>query len=99
YSLEWQESGSFAPLRQSYEDDGVKVEIIAGMSSAPPDSTDPDEPSRIDRTSGWYVLCNGRAVLTADRSIVTGWGSFNWPSWHNQYNGFIGVVLFSAADP
>jgi hypothetical protein len=95
-----QEGGSFAPMRNSYVEDNVTVEILAGMASAPPESTDPEEGGRADVTSGWYVLCNGRAVLAADKSSITGWGSRNtWPTWHNQYNGFLGIVLFSASDP
>jgi hypothetical protein len=97
--LVWQEGENLAPLRRSYEDDDVLVEIVAGMSKPPPNDNEPDQPNRADRTSGWYVVCNGRAVLVADRTIVTGWGRLNWPIWHNQYNGFVGVVLFSAADP
>jgi Histidine kinase-, DNA gyrase B-, and HSP90-like ATPase len=98
-SFIWQESEDIKPLRSSYDDDGVLVEIVAGMSKAPPNDTEPEQTSRADRTSGWYVICNGRAVLVADRTIVTGWGRGTWPSWHPQYNGFVGVALFSAADP
>lgn len=92
-----QEGAAFAPMRRQYEDDSVTIEIVAGMAAAPPDDTEPEPESRPDRLSGWYILCNGRAVLAADRSSVTGWGS-RWPAWHPQYSGFVGVVLFSAAD-
>jgi hypothetical protein len=94
-----QQSSEFVPMRHRYEDDGVSVEILAGMASAPPDDVQPEDPSRTDRTSGWYVFCNGRVVLAADRTAASGWGVSGRPAWHNQYNGFIGVVLFSAADP
>jgi hypothetical protein len=96
--LLFRQSDEFAPMRQSYADDGVAVEIVAGMWSAPPSDIQPEDPSRTDRTSGWYVLCNGRVVLGADRSAASGWG-VSRPVWHNQYSGFAGVVLFSAADP
>jgi hypothetical protein len=40
----------------------VSVRIVAGVGpSNPPDA-------------GWYVVCNGRVVLAADRTEVTGWG-------------------------
>ncbi|MFZ0190316.1 MAG: hypothetical protein WAL72_25635 [Streptosporangiaceae bacterium] len=95
-----QEGGGFASMRDTYEDNHVTVEIFAGMASAPPDDTGPEEAGKADVTSGWYVLCNGRVVLPADKSRLTGWGSNNsWPSWHGQYNGFLGLVLFSASDP
>lgn len=97
-TLSWREE--FTPLRRTYEDNGVTVSIIAGMHAPPPDDVGPEEPSRSDRLSGWYVVCNGRVVLASDRSSVTGWGSsLTWPSWHGQYNGFLGVALFNAADP
>jgi len=91
-------SEEFAPLRESFKDGEVMVEIIAGMHAAPPDDNDPDS-SRQDRESGWYIVCNGRVVLAADRSEATGWGVKDFPRWHGQYSGFVGMVLFSAADP
>jgi Histidine kinase-, DNA gyrase B-, and HSP90-like ATPase len=98
-TLVFQQSEEFVPMRHKYDDDGVTVEILAGMASAPPDDVQPEDPSRTDRNSGWYVLCNGRVVLAADRSLASGWGVGGRPVWHNQYNGFLGVVLFSAAEP
>lgn len=89
--------GDFAPMRYSYSDGGVLVEVIAGMTSQPPDDVAPSEAAEED-TSGWYILCNGRVVLAADRSEATVWGSV-LPRWHRQYAGFTGVVLFSSTDP
>ena len=91
-------SKDFMPLRETIEDGPVTIEIIAGMHAAPPDDNEP-EGSRQDRESGWYVVCNGRVVLAADRTAATGWGVKGFPQWHGQYSGFIGIVLFSAADP
>ncbi|OYO22688.1 ATP-binding protein [Enemella dayhoffiae] len=91
-------SEDFTPLRETIEDGQVTIEIIAGMHAAPPDDNEPDG-SRQDRDSGWYVVCNGRVVLAADRTTSTGWGVKGFPQWHGQYSGFIGIVLFSAADP
>ena len=96
-SLVLRQNADFQPLRTTYDDDGVRVEIFAGMADTPPNDTQPEATNR-DTTSGWYVLCNGRAVLTADRSGFTGWGQPGWPQWHGQYNGFLGVILFSAAE-
>lgn len=96
-SLTLKENVDFEPMRSSYEDDGVNVEILAGMADAPPNDTQPEATNR-DTSSGWYVFCNGRAVLSADRSGFTGWGRGTWPQWHGQYNGFLGFILFSAAD-
>ncbi len=91
-------SDEFEPMRQRYSENTVTVEIIAGMVSAPPNSSEPSQRPKDDR-SGWYVICNGRAVLTADRSSLTVWGRDTFPSWHGQYEGFVGVVLFSSPDP
>lgn len=49
--------------------------------------------------SGWYVLCNDRVVLAADKSDRTGWGTGGTPNWHPQYNGFLGWVEIDAEDP
>jgi hypothetical protein len=95
-SVIFRENEDFLPMRDSYMDGEVKVEILAGMVSMPPDSTEPDEnEKKSDDPSGWYVLCNGRVVLAADTTTLTGWGD-NLPKWHRQYAGFAGVVLFSA---
>jgi hypothetical protein len=93
-----QESSAFKPMRTSYLDDGVKVEIFAGMWRSPPNDTEPETSGRLDNASGWYILCNGRAVLSADRTSVTGWGDA-LPRWHSQYGGFHGYVLFSSKSP
>ena len=94
------QSDDFVPLRDNYkyQQNGgiVSVEIIGGMAAAPPDSTEPDEIYDGDKSFGWYVACNGRIVLAADKSTISGWGTPDWPQWHRQYSGFIGFVIFSA---
>lgn len=94
------QSQEFVPLRVKYDDSSnaetVAVEIVGGMVALPPDSVEPDEKSNGDRRYGWYVACNGRIVLAADKSAVSGWGTPGWPQWHGQYKGFLGIVLFSA---
>lgn len=87
----------FQPLRDSYDDENVHVEMLAGMAFPPPED-DGLEDGDNDTASGWYVFCNGRAVLTADTTVVTGWG-LNIPKWHGQYSGFVGLILFSAPNP
>lgn len=66
----------------------VGVEIYVGPSDAHPVG------------SGWNVYCNGRQVLNADKTIVTGWGEregIRFPLWHNQYTGFRGYVFFECS--
>ncbi len=100
-AIELRESPEISPVRLAYEDAvgglAVNVEIIAGMAAAPPDTSDPDEGDDGDRRFGWYVVCNGRIVVAADKTSLSGWGTDFWPQWHSQYSGFIGVVLFTAA--
>lgn len=61
----------------------VDVRIIVGVGASSP------------REAGWYVICNGRVVLEADRSDKTGWGVVEdeaqrilVPSFHNQFSRF-----------
>ncbi|MDY6991939.1 MAG: ATP-binding protein, partial [Pseudomonadota bacterium] len=46
---------------------------------------------------GWYVVCNDRIVLAGNKDDRTVWGNENYKIWHNQYNGFIGIVFFHHA--
>ena len=94
------QSDDFKPIRTSYTDDsGVEVEIIAGMAGLPPDDLQPTE-IRLDTDYfGWFVMCNDRVVVASDKTDQTVWGDGEFPGWHYQYNGFIGVVAFHARDP
>lgn len=98
WELEFKHGGGFEPMRSRYIDDGVTVELLAGMASPPPDDDAPEDNIRRNETSGWYVVCNGRVVLAADRSLLTGWGASDHPRWHPQYSGFVGMTFFSAPD-
>ena len=89
-------------MRLSYEDaqngESISIEVLGGMAAPPPDSVEPDDRFDGDKRFGWYVACNGRIVMAADKSGVAGWGTSDWPQWHRQYAGFIGIVLFSASN-
>lgn len=102
WNIVFKSGGEFKPARFDYVDkiDGkpVKVEIIGGMADAPPDSNEPSEKEKSQNPYGWYVICNGRVVLAADKTEVSGWGSPKWPKWHPQYAGFVGLIVFSARD-
>ena len=98
--IEFSRGEEYAPARIDYKDrandEEVSVEIIGGMAASPPENIDPDETEGGDKRFGWYIACNGRIVLAADKTDVAGWGTQDWPQWHRQYDGFIGVVLFTA---
>jgi hypothetical protein len=71
----------------------VTVRILVGVGAS------------IPREAGWYIICNGRVVLSADRREVTGWGLLEnesdrlmIPNFHNQYARFRGIVWFDCAD-
>ncbi|MFD2113256.1 ATP-binding protein [Thiorhodococcus fuscus] len=103
--IELRKSDEFSPMRMSYEEQidaskKVTVEIIGGMAALPYDDNEPPEDRSRDREriSGWYIACNGRIVLAADKTDVSGWGSDDLPSWHGQYTGFLGIVLFTSED-
>lgn len=98
WAIELRQSKSFVPLRDTYKDAGVEVEIVAGMAAPPPESSEPDDVKDRDTRSGWYVVCNGRIVVAGDKTTVTGWGTSGWPKWHPQYEGFIGLIFFTSAN-
>ena len=78
------------------EDDSkkqIKVRITVGVGRS--------EPS----LAGWYVVCNGRVILEADRREVTGWrlleeqsNTVLIPKYHNQFSRFRGIVTFDSND-
>jgi hypothetical protein len=74
------------PARRMIERDGVDILIMAGVTPAD---------DRIPR--GWYVFCNGRMILGADRTRVTGWGD-GLPQWQPKYRPFLGYVYFRSED-
>lgn len=102
WEIELLQSPEFAPMRRRYEDavngDKVVVEVLAGMAAPPPDTADPDIEDDGEKRFGWYVVCNGRIVLAADKTAISGWGTDEWPQWHRQYSGFIGLILFTSAN-
>jgi hypothetical protein len=51
-----------------------------------------------DRNAGWFVFCNGRAVLFADKSSLTGW-SATLPIFQPKHRPFLGTVFFVSSDP
>ncbi|ENU33375.1 hypothetical protein F989_01577 [Acinetobacter parvus NIPH 1103] len=71
-----------------YEDviDGVQVKIITGLSERNIDS------------AGWYIICNGRLVVTADQTSMTGWGVDGIRKYHAEMAFFRGVVELNAED-
>lgn len=99
WPIEFLRNSEFETMRTTYDDGDVSVELVAGMfrNGTMADPGTPDESKRND-PSGWYVACNGRVVLAADTTRLTGWGDV-YQKWHPQYSGFMGFVLFNSKDP
>ena len=81
------ESNDLKPVRQTFKTNGVDGLIVAGLS-----------PRDDRRAHGWYVFCNGRLVLGADKTERTGWGMNNIPVFHPKFNHFLGLVYFRSKD-
>lgn len=81
-------SDQFANSFESFEVGRTSVEIITSLCAQPWTA----------EKAGWYYFCNGRTVLTADKSELTGWSS-SVGSFQPKYRGFIGLVFCSSDDP
>jgi hypothetical protein len=67
----------------------VAVKLYCGLGESDP------------AMAGWHVFCNGRLVLEADKSGVTGWGEKHEtrvPTYHPQFNSFRGYAYFDSDD-
>lgn len=98
YRFQLRESSNLSPLVLEYLDDGVRVRILAGLADELQDEI-PDElrPTKVERY-GWFVICNDRIVLAADKTDRTIWGDDGFQVWHPQYNGFAGFLFFYSED-
>lgn len=61
-----------------------KIRIVAGITSK-------GKPHK----AGWYIYCNGRLVVYADKSSLTGWGD-GVQQFHNNMAEFRGYVYFES---
>lgn len=83
--------GSVVPYKYSFESNDIKVMIVAGISA----ETNPDK-------AGWYIYCNNREVLTADKSSLTTWKDdkdTEGVKYHNDFATFRGFVFFTSSYP
>jgi len=90
---------ALAPARQRLTLAGAKgkkvtVELWCGLGK-------PDSHSSARAESGWYVFCNGRMLLEADKTTATGWGVEDdefIPAYHPQFRDFRGYAYLDADD-
>jgi len=94
HPLELLQSSEIAPAHVEkifYENDlhPIKVRIFAGISR------------RMKEDGGWYVFCNGRMVIRADQTNLTGWGEgegTTMPKYHPDFAFFRGHIFFDCED-
>lgn len=78
----------------------LSMRLYAGLTTLDEDENqdevDTDEPMLFTGhdAAGWYVFCNDRALVFADRSRLTGWGE-EAPRYHPQYRRFRGFVYLN----
>lgn len=86
-------SSKVKPLVRTEKIGNVTVRYNVGLTSQ-----DNDEMRAMD-LAGWYIFCNNRLLVAADKTAETGWGKENKnPSFHPQYNQFRGYVFFESND-
>ena len=85
------QSDKITPAVAELHDNGVNVEILAGLAPRKGGAWTMDR-------AGWYVLCNGRVVVSSDKTELTGWGVVG-PQFMPKYRGFVGVAFFFSDDP
>ena len=73
--------------------DNATCAIVAGLGPS-------DSNGRFrDATSGWFVLCNGRTVISANKSNLTGWGGHGLPIFQPKHRPFLGIAIFVSDNP
>ena len=70
-----------------FELDDVTCTITAGLGT-------PEGELYRDKGSGWFVFCNGRTVISADKSRITGWNNNGLPIYQPKHRPFLGTVYF-----
>lgn len=84
------------PIKEEYEDGEIKVKILSGIAPREGKTYPPEK-------AGWYIYCNGRLVVAADKTSLTTWKDMENKSsgivFHNNYAGFRGIVYFSSKHP
>ena len=81
---------SLQPAFEQRSYNGVTVEIYSGIGAGGP---------RARSDAGWYVYCNGRMVVRADQTELTGWGGLGVqriPRYHHQFSRFRGCTFLSS---
>jgi hypothetical protein len=81
-------NGVLRAAHEKFEQNGVKVTLAATVAPG----------QRKAEEAGWYVLCNGRVVVRADKSNLTGWDD-ELASFQPKYRSFVGIASFESDNP
>lgn len=76
----------------SFELNNVTCTVAAGISA-------PEGDQFRARASGWFIFCNGRTVISADKTPLTGWEGGGLPIFQPKHRPFLGTVFFVSDDP
>ncbi|MDC4910246.1 ATP-binding protein [Acinetobacter baumannii] len=86
YPITFYDNDEISPTVIIKDLDGVEVKIIAGISE------------RNFHKGGWYIVCNGRLVVAAEQSAVSGWDTDDIRKYHPDAAFFRGIVEFNCQD-
>ena len=80
--------------KEEFSQGSVTCSVTAGLATA-------DERGKHSQANaGWFVFCNGRSVIYADKSELTGWtGGRNLPQFQPKHRPFLGIVFFVSTNP
>lgn len=70
-----------------FSDEEVTCTITAGLGT-------PEGGKYRDQGSGWFIFCNGRTVVGADKTTLTGWNNNGLPIFQPKHRPFLGTVFF-----
>lgn len=79
------QSENVIPYRCSIKNGPVNINIIAGIA-----------PKGNPEKAGWHIYCNGRLVVYADKTTLTGWGEDGLRQYHPSLAFFRGFVFFES---
>ncbi|MCX6645098.1 MAG: hypothetical protein NTY09_01875 [bacterium] len=87
------ESNAISFGKQSFRFNGISVDLYAGLAEMEKNDWETAK-------AGWYVICNGRVVVAANKDQITGWGADDGlPIWHTKYRLFLGLAFFNSDSP
>lgn len=95
-NVELVEGEGAGPIVKEYFDEEIKVKLVVGVAPR-------NGPKYLPENAGWYIYCNERLVVAADKSSLTTWKDMenksSGISFHNDYASFRGIVYFNSLKP